>query len=202
MKIAAYLLPVLFLAVILVAAIRRVRVYDSFASGAAGALPLLKSLFPYIAAILVLSELFEASGLSQAFSKALSPLFSVVGIPSEISSLVLIKPFSGSGSLALVSDVCARYGADSYIARCACVLYASGETVFISPPSILQEAREKTPAPSLSLWPPISAPPFWAAFFAVFFKRRTLYFSKMLILLKMKTYNAVNRCPKNKNVSN
>lgn len=108
MKIAAYLLPVLFLAVILVAAIRRVRVYDSFASGAAGALPLLKSLFPYIAAILVLSELFEASGLSQAFSKALSPLFSVVGIPSEISSLVLIKPFSGSGSLALVSDVCAR----------------------------------------------------------------------------------------------
>ena len=108
MKIAACLLPVLFLAVILAAAVRRVRVYDSFAAGAAGALPLLKSLFPYIAAILVLSELFEASGLSQAFSKALSPLFSAVGIPSEISALVLIKPFSGSGSLALVSDVFVR----------------------------------------------------------------------------------------------
>ncbi len=149
MKFAAYVLPVLFVAAILAAAIRRVRVYDSFAAGAAGALPLLKSLFPYIAAVLILSELFEASGLSQAFAKALSPLFTAVGIPTELSSLVLVKPFSGSGSLALVSDVCARYGADSYIARCACVLYASGETVFYVSAIYFSRDRGKNALPVL-----------------------------------------------------
>ena len=130
MKAAALIFPVLFVAIILVASFRRVRVYDSFAAGAGSALPLLKSLFPYIAAVLVLAELFEKSGLSAALSAALSPLFSAVGIPAEIAPLVLIKPFSGSGSLALLSDVCARCGADSYIARCACVVYAAGDTVF------------------------------------------------------------------------
>ncbi len=130
MNFAALFLPVLFGAVFVFAAVRRVRVYDSFAEGAAGALPLLRSLFPYIAAVLVLSELFEASGLSARLCAALSPLLSAVGVPPEIAPLVLVKPFSGSGSLSLLSELYARYGADSYVARCASVAYASGETVF------------------------------------------------------------------------
>ena len=130
MKWAAMLVPLLFLGVFLFAALRRVKVYDSFAEGAAGALPLLKNLFPYIAAVLVLAELFEASGLSACLQTALSPAFAAVGIPPEIAPLVLIKPFSGSGSTALLADLCARYGADSTIARCACVVYATGDTVF------------------------------------------------------------------------
>lgn len=130
MKWTAYLLPVLFAGILLIASVRKVRVYDSFAAGAAGALPLLKNLFPYIAAILVLAELFEASGLSSALCSALAPAFSFLGIPEEIAPLVLVKPFSGSGSLSLVSEIFEMYGADSYIARCASVVYASGETIF------------------------------------------------------------------------
>ena len=130
MNFFAYVLPVLFGAVLLFASVRRVKVYDSFASGAAKALPLLKNLFPYVAAVLVLAELFERSGLSSALSAALSPAFSALGIPEEIAPLVLVKPFSGSGSLSLLGDILAKYGADSYIARCASVVYASGETVF------------------------------------------------------------------------
>ena len=51
-------------------------------------------------------------------------------MPEEIAPLFLIKPFSGSGSLSLLGDLLSRYGADSYIGRCASVVYASGETVF------------------------------------------------------------------------
>ena len=131
MSWTAYILPALCAAVLLFASVRKVKVYDSFAGGAAKALPLLKNLFPYVAAaVLVLAELFEASGLSAALSSALSPLFSLLGIPEEIAPLVLVKPFSGSGSLSLLTEIFAKYGADSYIARCASVVYASGETVF------------------------------------------------------------------------
>ena len=144
MKAAAYILPVLLVIVVSAACIRRVRVYESFAKGAGGALPLVKGLFPYIAAVLILEELFEASGLAQLFARAAEPLFTVLGIPSEIAPLVLIKPFSGSGSLALVSELCETFGADSYIARCACCVYASGETVFYLSAIYFSQSKEHT----------------------------------------------------------
>lgn len=130
MKWTAYILPVLFAGTVLFAAVRKVKVYDSFAVGISNALPLLRRLFPYVAAVMILAELFEASGLSAQLCRALSPVFSFLGIPEEIAPLVLIKPFSGSGSLSLLDTVFTEYGADSYIARCASVVYASGETVF------------------------------------------------------------------------
>lgn len=124
------LLPVLFIIVLVAAAFRKVRVYDSFAQGAGGALPLVKKLFPYVAAVLVLASLFEASGLSAALSKALEPALSALGVPAPVVPLVLVKPFSGSGSLALVNEIFTEYGVDSYLARCACVIYGCSETVF------------------------------------------------------------------------
>ena len=145
--IYALLVPVLFIAVTAFAAFRKVKVYDSFAGGAEGVLPLLKSLFPYLAAILILAELFEASGLSAALGRALAPAFSFLGIPQEVAPLVLVKPFSGSGSVALLSEIFEKYGADSYIARCASVVYASGETVFYLSAVYFAGCRKKPALP-------------------------------------------------------
>ncbi len=130
MKYFSLLLPLLFLLLFVFAAIKRVKLYDCFTEGVKGAVPLVLSLFPYLAVILMLSELFEQSGLSAVLTKALSPVFSFLGIPPEISKLVLLKPFSGSGSTALLSEILKTYGADSYISRCACACYGSSETVF------------------------------------------------------------------------
>ncbi|MDE7296378.1 MAG: spore maturation protein [Clostridia bacterium] len=130
MKYVALIIPVLFLALFAYALFKKVKLYDCFTAGIKEAAPLVLSLFPYLAAILILSELFEQSGLSGYLTAFLSPAFRVLGIPPEISKLVLLKPFSGSGSTALLSEILAEYGADSYIARCACVAYGSSETVF------------------------------------------------------------------------
>ena len=130
MKYVALIIPALFFALFLYALLKKVRLYDCFTEGVKEAVPLLLSIFPYLAAMLMLSELFERSGLSAALTQALSPVFSALGIPPEISKLVLLKPFSGSGSTALLSELISAYGADSYIARCAAVAYGSSETVF------------------------------------------------------------------------
>ena len=145
MKALAYILPSLFLAIVLIASVKKVKVYDSFAEGIKGAVPLVLSLFPYIAAMLILSSLFAASGLSAALEKALSPFFSLLGIPPEIAGLVLVKPLSGSGSAALLSEIFAEYGADSYIGRCASVVYAVGETVFYLSAVYFASAEGKRP---------------------------------------------------------
>lgn len=130
MKWISLVVPALFLLLFGYALFKKVKLYDSFIEGVKEALPLVFSLFPYLAAILMLSELFESSGLSQKITQILSPAFSFLGIPPEIAKLVLLKPFSGSGSTALLSEIFAAYGADSYIARCACIAYGSSETVF------------------------------------------------------------------------
>lgn len=130
MNVSAFIIPALILALFVFARFRGVKTYDAFVEGAKGAVPLALSLFPYLAAIFMMSELFSASGLNDKLNALLAPVWKFVGVPPELGPLILIKPFSGSGSLAVLSDVYAEYGADSYVSRCASVIFGSSETVF------------------------------------------------------------------------
>lgn len=124
------IIPLIFLLSFLFAVIKKVRVYDSFAEGIKGAIPLILSIFPYIAAISILSKLLEISGLGAKIADFLSPAFHFTGIPEEVAPLLLVKPLSGGGSVAVLSEILEKYGADSYISRCACVIYGASETIF------------------------------------------------------------------------
>lgn len=126
----ALLIPLIFLLTFLYAGVKKVRIFDEFTAGAGKAIPLIVSIFPYIAAITVLARLLTASGLEEKLLELLAPIFRGMGIPQEIAGLVLIKPLSGSGSIAMLSEILSRYGVDSYVARCACVAYGAAETVF------------------------------------------------------------------------
>ena len=129
-KFLALLIPFIFFGSFAFALWRKVRVYDTFAEGVQGVIPLIISVFPYIASVTMLSKLLEVSGLGAAIAKWLSPAFDFLGVPKEIAPLILIKPLSGSGGIAVLSDILEVYGVDSYISRCACVVYGSSETIF------------------------------------------------------------------------
>ena len=130
MKLLALMIPLLFLVSFVFALFRKVKVYDSFTEGVKNAVPLILSIFPYIAAVTMLTKLLEVSGLSAKMAKWLFPFFEGLGIPGEIAPLVFIKPLSGGGSIAVLSDILDTYGVDSYIARCACVAYGASDTIF------------------------------------------------------------------------
>ncbi len=125
-----YFIPILFLIISITAVIKKVKPYEAFTNGAKSAIPFAVSVFPYLISIFVLTELFEISGLSNLITQFLSPLFSLLGVPKELTKLILIKPFSGNGSLAVLSEIYSTFGVDSYLARCASVIYGSSETVF------------------------------------------------------------------------
>ncbi len=129
-RVFPLILPALFVCSFAFALFRKVRVYDSFTEGIKGAIPLILSVFPYIAAVTMLSKLMEVSGLRAELAKWLSPLFRCFGVPEEVSSLVLIKPLSGSGAIAVLTEILETQGVDSYAGRCACVIYGSSETIF------------------------------------------------------------------------
>lgn len=125
-----YLIPAIILLTVAVGAARRVNVYNCFLQGTKNGLSLCVTLFPYIATMFVLINFMEVSGVGDVLSKWIAPLLSWTGIPVELARLVVIRPFTASGSLALLNDIYATYGTDSYIARSASVIMGSSETVF------------------------------------------------------------------------
>ena len=127
---SAYVLPAFIAANFLVGVLRRVPVFDAFIEGAKGAVRLAADIFPYLAAVLIAVSLFKQSGLSLYLAKAVSPALRLLGIPPELTELIVVRPMSGSGSIGLLSEVYRTYGADSYAARAASVIVGSSETVF------------------------------------------------------------------------
>ena len=104
--------------------------YDHFVKGAKGAIKLVVDIFPFIASIMIAVALLRVSGITSWLTQLLSPIFNALGVPPELTELVLLRPFTGSGSYALLEDVLVTYGADSYISRCACVIMGCSETIF------------------------------------------------------------------------
>ena len=127
---ADILLPTLIACVLMYALIKKVDAYGSFVKGAKGAIPLIVSLLPYIIAMFIAIELFRTSGLSAMLCKLISPLFNLLGIPSEVSELTIIRPFSSNAAYVLLKDIFSIYGPDSYIGKCASVIMGSSDTLF------------------------------------------------------------------------
>lgn len=127
---SVYILPIIFLLIFIYCIYKRVNTYDCFVKGAKGAIKLVVDIFPFIAAILIAVALLRASGITDFLAQALSPIFNFLGIPTELCELVLLRPFTGSGSYGILEDIFATYGADSYISRCACVMMGCSETIF------------------------------------------------------------------------
>ena len=86
--------------------------------------------FPSLFAIFIAISVFRASGLVEFLTNLLSPVCSALNFPSELLPFALLRPVSGSGSLAMASDIFTSYGADSFAGRCASVMMGSTETTF------------------------------------------------------------------------
>ena len=127
---ANYIIPVFIVFILIFSLIKRINAYECFTSGARQAIDLCINTFPYLVAILAVVELLSISGLSAIISQAAAPIFNVFGIPSELTEFLILRPFTGSGSIGMLSKIFASYGADSYIAKCACIIMSCSETTF------------------------------------------------------------------------
>ncbi len=127
---SAYIIPVIFLIVLIASFLRRREPYGGFIDGARQAVDLTISVFPYLLAIMVAVEAFRVSGASAYLADAVQPVLAKAGLPKEVAELMFLRPVSGAGSLAILDGIYSEYGADSYIGRCASVIYGSSETVF------------------------------------------------------------------------
>lgn len=130
LRFTSYIVPALVVILLVVSLFKKVPAFDSFATGAKEGLELALSVFPFLASVFVCVTLFKVSGLAEILTNLSRPLFEGLGVPVELAELIMIKPFSGSGSMVELEKIYETYGADSYISRCASVILGSSETVF------------------------------------------------------------------------
>lgn len=127
---SSYIIPSLIIALVVYSLVKKKNAYNNFVFGAKTSFDLILISFPYIVAIFIVIELFEVSGLSNYIATLLNPILTFVGIPSELIPLILIKPFSGCGSIAVLENIFLTYGVDSYLARAGCAIVGSSEAIF------------------------------------------------------------------------
>ena len=125
-----YIIPIFIILVLIYSLVKRINAYDCFVSGARSAVDLCISTFPYLVAIFAVVELLSISGISAYLTKVTAPVFKFLGIPSELIEFLILRPFTGSGSIAMLSNLFSTYGADSFVAKCACVIMSCTETTF------------------------------------------------------------------------
>lgn len=130
MDFSVYVVPGLLLAAAVAALYRKVDVYAALTAGAGQGLSVITRILPSLVALLSAVYMLRASGALEALTALLSPVMEALGIPPEVTALLLIRPVSGSGALAAGSDIMAQYGPDSYIGRVAAVMLGSTETTF------------------------------------------------------------------------
>ncbi len=127
---AVWAVPVFVAAVLIAGIIRKVPVFDEFTAGAGEGLRACVKVLPSLAALMTAVSMLRASGAMELLTAAVAPLAQRLGVPPEVIPLALLRPVSGSGSLAMLENVYATYGADGLIGRVASVLQSSTETTF------------------------------------------------------------------------
>lgn len=130
MKIISYLIPVIIFGILLLGVIKKVNIMDAFTEGAKEGITAVFGVAPTLLLMVTALNMFRGSGAVEGLTAWLSPVCHAVGIPPELVPLAILRPISGSGSIAQLSDYLSVYGADSAVGRMASVLAASSETTF------------------------------------------------------------------------
>jgi spore maturation protein SpmA/spore maturation protein SpmB len=122
--------PLLLMFFPLYAALRRVKVYEEFIEGAKEGFGVATRIVPFLVAILVAIGMFRGAGGIEAMKSVLSPVLVPLGFPPDLLPLSLVRPLSGSASLAMFSELVQTTGPDSLVSRIAGTIYGSTETTF------------------------------------------------------------------------
>ena len=128
--ISIWAIPVVVALVAFYAICKKVPVYSVFTEGAKEGFSTAIMIIPYLVAMLCAIGMFRASGAMDFICDLLAPVTNVIGLPSEVLPMGIMRSFSGGGAEGMMADLLATYGTQSQIGRIASVALGSTETTF------------------------------------------------------------------------
>lgn len=128
--ISMFAVPVFISIFVVAGLIKRVGVYECFTEGAKDGLSSMLGIIAPLVGLMVAINMFRASGALELIAHGLSGVLSALGMPAEVLPLAILRPISGSASLAVVTDIFGTVGPDSPAGKIASVMMGSTETTF------------------------------------------------------------------------
>lgn len=128
--ISAAAIPIIILLIIIYGLFEKNQVYDSFLEGAKEGIEIVFKMFPTLVGIFVAVGALKNSGLIDLIVKLIEPITNLLRIPSQIMPLALLRPISGSASMAVAVDIMKNYGVDTMIGLITSTIMGSTETTF------------------------------------------------------------------------
>lgn len=128
--ISAIIIPLVIVLVIGYGIAEKKNVYDIFLRGAKNGIKIVIKLFPTLLAIFLAINMLRNSGVIDFIINILKPFLLFLNIPIEIMPLALLRPISGTASMAVATDIIKTSGVDSQIGLIAATIMGSTETVF------------------------------------------------------------------------
>ncbi len=125
-----YVIPVILSAVALYGLIRKVNIFESFVKGAREGIKTVYVIAPTMIGLLLAVGMVRCSGALDFLTSHLAPFFERLSYPTELLPMAILRPVSGSGATALLTDIYKNFGADSFLSKCASVMAGSTETTF------------------------------------------------------------------------
>lgn len=131
--VSSGLILLFFIVFILGGLWKKVNVYDTFIEGAKQGFDVAIKIIPYLVGMLVAISVLRTCGAFDFMIQGLSWVCSSLGMDTQFVPAMptaLMKPFSGSGSRAMMITAMQQHGADSFVGRLACVFQGSADTTF------------------------------------------------------------------------
>ncbi len=123
-------IPAIIILFVGYAAVKKVKIYESFVEGAKEGFNVAVRIIPFLVAMLVAIGIFRAGGAMDFLVVVLSPLTNLIGMPAEALPMALMRPLSGSGSLGIMAEIISVHGPDSFIGILVSTIMGSTETTF------------------------------------------------------------------------
>jgi spore maturation protein SpmA len=112
------------------AATRGIKVYEEFVEGAKEGFNVILRIIPFLVTMLVAINMFKGAGGIDLLTHALSPILAPLQFPPDLLPLALMRPLSGSATLAILTDIVHRLGPENLVSLTAATIYGSTETTF------------------------------------------------------------------------
>ena len=120
--------PTVIVIILLYGLFERKNVFDIFLKGAKDGLKMSINIFPTLVGLFLAIGALSSSGILDCIIKLMKPVLTVLQIPAEIMPLAILRPISGSGSIAIATEIMKKFGVDSIIGLIVGTIMGSTET--------------------------------------------------------------------------
>lgn len=124
------IIPFMVLFIVFYGYIKKIDVYNSFIEGCKESFEMIFKIFPNLVAMILSINLLINSNILEIFKVILNPILDVFKIPFEIIPMSILRPISGTSTLAILNNIMAKYGVDSLVSTIASVIQGSTDTTF------------------------------------------------------------------------